>query len=106
MGKAVFMVRAKIADPADRPAFDRWYETEHLPDALRILGAERAWRCWSEIDPTLHYAFYLFVSVEAAKRAVLNSEGIRSLTADFDRAWPQVVRSRELLELVQTLPDG
>jgi hypothetical protein len=103
MGKAVFMVRAHVADAADRPAFDRWYETEHLPDALRILGADGAWRCWSEIDPTVHYAFYAFASVDAAKKAVVQSDEIRSLIAEFDRVWPRVIRSREILEVVQTL---
>jgi chaperone required for assembly of F1-ATPase len=37
MSKAFFMVRAVVADPADRPGFDTWYEKEHLPDALAAL---------------------------------------------------------------------
>ncbi len=39
MGTALLMVRAELADAADRPAFDRWYETEHLPDALKVFQA-------------------------------------------------------------------
>jgi hypothetical protein len=100
MGKGVFMVRAQVADAADRPAFDRWYETEHLPDALRAFAAERAWRCWSRTDPSLHFAFYLFASPDAVQ-AALDSEAMRSLIADFNRAWPRVTRSREVLEMVQ-----
>ena len=38
---AYLMVRAAVADAADRPGFDRWYETEHLPDAVARFGAER-----------------------------------------------------------------
>ena len=103
MSKAVFMVRAQVGDAADRPAFDRWYATEHLPDARRMFAAERAWRCWSDSDPTLHYAFYEFAGIDAAK-AVLQSDAMRSLIAEFDRAWPRVTRSREILEVVQALP--
>ena len=103
MGKAVLMVRAHVADAADRPAFDRWYETEHLPEAVRAFGAERAWRCWSEVDPTMHFAFYLFAAPGEARRA-LQSDGMRSLVADFDRAWPRVKRSRDILEVVQDFP--
>ena len=47
MPKAFFMVRAVVADLADRPAFDTWYEKEHLPDALAAFGVAHAWRCWA-----------------------------------------------------------
>ena len=33
MPAAVFVVRATVADPAGREAFDTWYSREHLPDA-------------------------------------------------------------------------
>ena len=33
MAKAYFVVRVTVADPARRKAFDKWYQTEHLPDA-------------------------------------------------------------------------
>jgi hypothetical protein len=103
MGKGLFVVRAEVMDAADRAAFDRWYEVEHLPDALKVFRAERAWRCWSETEPTVHYAFYQFASVAAAQ-AVLQSAGIRTLIAEFDRAWgSRVKRSREILHAVQEL---
>ena len=57
MAKAYLLVRAVVADAADRPGFDRWYEAEHLPDAVARFGAERGWRCWSRTDPSVHYAF-------------------------------------------------
>ena len=34
---ACLVVRAVVADPADRADFDHWYRTEHLPDALRAF---------------------------------------------------------------------
>src|SRR6202521_932880 len=74
MTRTLLTVRAELADAADRPAFDRWYETEHLPDALKVFQAERAWRCWSAVDPRVHYAFYQFAGVEAAQ-SVLQSAG-------------------------------
>jgi hypothetical protein len=101
---ALLMVRAELADAADRPAFDRWYESEHLPDALKMFRAERAWRCWSETEPSVHYAFYQFAGVEAAQ-PVLQSAGMRTLIAEFDRAWgTRVRRTRDILDVVQSLP--
>ena len=40
---AYLVVRAVVADPTDRAAFDHWYRTEHLPDALKAFKAQR--RC-------------------------------------------------------------
>jgi hypothetical protein len=59
MAKAYFAVRAEVPE-ADRAKFDHWYETDHLPSALRVFGARRAWRCWSKSDPGVHVAFYEF----------------------------------------------
>ena len=47
MPKCLFVVRATVADPAKRAAFDAWYKHEHLPDAAKSFGAQKAWRCWS-----------------------------------------------------------
>ena len=68
MAKALLAVRAEVPE-ADRARFDHWYETDHLPWALRVFEARRAWRCWSRSDPAVHVAFYEFDSVEAAKAA-------------------------------------
>jgi hypothetical protein len=104
MGTALLMVRAELTDATDRPAFDRWYETEHLPDALKAFQAARAWRCWSEIEPSIHYAFYEFAGVEAAQ-TVLRSAGMRALVLEFDRAWGERVRrTRDILQMVQSVP--
>jgi hypothetical protein len=54
MPAAFFVVRAIVADPAKRAAFDRWYETEHLPDAAKWFGVRKAWPFWSATDPSVH----------------------------------------------------
>ncbi len=98
MADAYLMVRAVVADAADRPSFDRWYETEHMPDAVARFGARRGWRCWSRTDPAVHYAFYEFAGLERAQ-AVLASPELQALVAEFDRAWgARVTRTREILE--------
>jgi hypothetical protein len=51
------IVRASLANIADRNSFDHWYETEHLPDALKAFKARRAWRGWSQTNPLVHFAF-------------------------------------------------
>jgi hypothetical protein len=44
MPHAYFIVRATVSDPAQRAAFDTWYAQEHLPDAVKSFGAQKAWR--------------------------------------------------------------
>src|SRR6202171_4024172 len=58
MPSAYFVVRATVADPAKRAAFDAWYHREHLPDAARAFGVKKAWRFWSVSEPSLHQASY------------------------------------------------
>jgi len=102
MPKCLFVVRATVADPAKRAAFDAWYKNEHLPDAAKSFGVQQAWRCWSETDPAVHVAYYQF-----ADRAALNRgtapEVMRRLTADFDKAWFSVPRSREIMTIVDEI---
>jgi hypothetical protein len=54
MAHCFFIVRATVTDPAKRAAFDAWYSREHLPDAVKTFGAQKAWRFWSESGPSLH----------------------------------------------------
>lgn len=107
MARAYFMVRAVLADAGDRAQFDHWYETEHLPDAVKAFGARRGWRCWSRTDPKVHFAFYEFASVEEAE-ALPASPALRALVAEFDRVWDgRVSRTREILELAgEAIPAG
>jgi hypothetical protein len=98
VAKAYLMVRAVLSEASDRPRFDRWYETEHLPDAVARFGARRGWRCWSRIDPSVHYAFYEFPDLAQAE-GVLASPELQALVAEFDRAWgSRVTRTRDILQ--------
>ncbi|MGA3399281.1 MAG: hypothetical protein ABSC95_08675 [Acetobacteraceae bacterium] len=100
---AWLVVRAVVADPADRADFDRWYSTEHLPDALRAFAARAAWRGWSRSDPSVHCACYRFASVAAAEAATAG-EAINALIAEFDRRWDsRVSRTREILDVADEL---
>ncbi len=99
---AYLIVRAQVPE-ADREAFDHWYETEHLPDALRDFKALSAKRGWSSVEPSIHLAFYEFPDLAMAN-AVVASEEIKALIAEFDRCWQdRVVRSREVVDIVQSI---
>jgi hypothetical protein len=100
MPAAYLVVRATVADSAKRAAFDAWYSREHMPDAVKSFGAEKAWRFWSLTDPSLHQATYQFADKAALDRAV-NGEDLKRLVADFNRDWPDVMRTRELLVLAE-----
>jgi hypothetical protein len=100
MSPAYFVVRATVTDPAKRAAFDAWYSREHMPDAVKSFGAQRAWRHWSLTDPSLHQATYQFADKAALDRA-MNGEDLKRLVADFNRDWPDVTRTREALVLAE-----
>lgn len=102
MSAAVFVVRATVADPAKRAAFDTWYSREHLPDAMKSFGAVKAWRYWSGTDPSLHHAMYQFTDQAALEKGTASPE-MKRLIADFDRDWPGISRTREVLLLAEEL---
>lgn len=103
MGKALFVVRAVLQDADERDAFDQWYREEHLPDAVRAFEAQRGWRAWSRSEPSVHYAFYEFDSVERLQAAT-TPDVLNALIADFDRAWGErVSRTREVIEVAGEL---
>src|SRR3954449_10717465 len=98
------MVRAEVATPSDRPLFDHWYRTEHLPEAAAAFKVERAWRSWSRLDPSVHYAFYEFSDADAAL-AALHSDKNKFLGSKFDAAWgDRVTRTRDVVETVHSFP--
>lgn len=100
---ACFIVRARIVDAVVKEAFDRWYHDEHLPDAHKAFKARRAWRGWSEVDASVHYAVYEFDDVTTA-RAILDSDALKRLADEFYSQWgDRVTRSREIVDTVQTL---
>ena len=99
---AYLIVRAEVPE-ADRAAFDGWYEAEHLPQAKKAFKAKAAERGWSANDPGVHFAIYHFDDLEAAQ-SIAQSDEINSLIAEFDRRWRgRVTRSREVVEMVQSL---
>jgi hypothetical protein len=100
MPAAYFVVRAIVPDPASRAAFDDWYRKEHLPDAVKAFGVNKAWRFWSVSDPAVHQATYEFADRAALDRT-MNGEAMKALVADFNRAWPDVTRTREIFELAE-----
>jgi hypothetical protein len=81
MADAWLVVRAVVADPADRAAFDAWYHHEHLPDAVKVFSARSAWRGWSKTDPSIHCAYYCFESLDRLE-VVVSGSGIFALIAD------------------------
>ena len=100
MPAALFIVRATVTDAARRAALDKWYETEHLPDAIKTFGVKKAWRYWSATEPALHLAIYQFADQASAEQATTGAE-MKRLIADFNRDWPDVTRTRETLVLAQ-----
>lgn len=100
---AYLVVRAVVADPTDRAAFDHWYRTEHLPDALKAFNALSAMRGWSTVDPSVHTAYYRFETVEVVQ-AITSGTEIKALIEEFDRVWgTRVVRSRDILPIADEL---
>lgn len=99
---AFLIVRAEVPE-ADRDAFDRWYENEHLPDAVKAFKSISATRGWSDVEPGVHMAFYEFPDL-ARVRAVASSDEIKDMIKEFDRNWQdRVQRSREIVEIKQKL---
>ncbi len=99
---AYLIVRAEVAE-GDREAFDKWYETEHLPDAKKAFNTLSAQRGWSDVTPGIHIALYEFPDLDAA-RAATGSDDIKALIAEFDRVWQgRVVRTREVIGVKQAI---
>ena len=100
MPAAYFVVRATVTDPAKRAAFDEWSQKEHLSDATKAFGVTKARRFWSASDPSLHMATYEFPDLAALERCT-GGDALKPLVAEFDRCWPGVTRTREVLVLAE-----
>jgi hypothetical protein len=55
-----------------------------------------------DTDPSLHQAMYQFPDKAALDRAIEGPE-MKRLVADFNRDWPDVTRTREVLLLAEEL---
>ena len=99
---AYLIVRAEV-EPSAKDAFDTWYETEHLPEALKAFNALSAKRGWSSVEANVHIAFYEFENLDAAN-TLMNSDVLKGFIAEFDRHWAgKVNRTRELVEFSQVI---
>jgi len=99
MPAAIFVVRSTVADPAKRTAFNKWYQDELLPDAVKSFRVKKASRFWSLSDPAIHQATYHFDDEAALERAM--KEEVQRLIDKFVRDWPDVPRVRETFMLAQ-----
>lgn len=101
-GTAFVLIRSVVANPDDRAAFDRWYETDHFPLVFsKVAEVTEGWRFWSRSDSSVHYSLGGFSTMSELQRAV-SSEGFKHIVADYDRAWgPRVTRTRDVVEKVQ-----
>ncbi len=100
MPKVLFVVRSTVTDSSERASFDDWYRQEQLPDAVRAFGVKKAWRCWSADNPSVHLATYQFSDNDAFDRAT-GGDAIKALVTEFDRCWPEVKRTREILVMAE-----
>jgi hypothetical protein len=99
MPTTFLLVRA-VVSPELREKFDAWYSADHLPRALKVFKCDKAWRFWSEVEEGVHYAVYRFAD-KAACDAALASDGFKALVADFNRAFPTVTRTRDVVTLAE-----
>jgi hypothetical protein len=99
--KAYFMVRSVVANEADRAKFDHWYGSHHLPLAMEKFRCEKGWRFWSRADPSVHYAMYQFHDMAALSERIDSADFKKTLVEDYNNAWPNVTRTRDLIENVQ-----
>ena len=70
-----------------------------MPEALAGLRPEEGWRFWSAREAGVHYAVYRLADM--ATLDALKSNAYKALAVDFDRSWPAVTRTRDVLDLVQ-----
>lgn len=93
----VSVVRSVITPDTDRHAFDRWYADDHMPKVIERLGPLEGFRLWSLNEPSVHIAVYRYIDrVAIEARSV---DAYRGLIAEFDAAWPGVIRTNEWLEM-------
>ena len=96
------IVRAKVKEE-HREAFDKWYQSEHLPNALQDFKSKSAMRGWSDVEDNVHLAFYEFPTLAAANE-LLASQLMKDFIKEFDKHWEgKVTRTREDFEVTQLL---
>lgn len=93
-------MRAVVADPAHRTGFDAWYRDDHMAKVRRVFSPLRAWRSWSTLDPSVHYANYEFDALENV-HSMMATPAFRDLVNDFSQRWDgKVKRTRDVVVTV------
>ena len=100
---AYLLVRAEV-EKESREKFDNWYQNEHLPSALKeFKDSIGAWRAWSDVEDSIHLAFYEFKNLDAV-HTLLNSDLMKEFIKEFDSHWDRkVIRTRDVFEIKQLL---
>ena len=95
-----FIVRATIADPAKRAAFDAWYKQRasarrrqivRRAEGVAVLERDRSGGASGDVS----------VRRPRGARPRHRRAGHERLVADFDKAWPGIPRSREIMTLAE-----
>jgi len=84
MATILFVVKASIT-PEQEAAFNRWYNTEHAPEALQFKGAvsARRYKAIMGEDRYQYMAVYEFESEETFQR-FLKSDHLANLKKEYD----------------------
>lgn len=103
MPTALFTVKATIT-PDREPAFNEWYNREHIPDVLKFPGvvSARRYRATQPEDRFQYVAVYEFESEETLQR-FLASEHFAFLRREYDAHFAGV-SERQRASYVQVWP--
>ena len=90
MAVALFVVRATITKDKE-PAFNTWYNEEHVPQVLRYNGAVsgRRYRRVMGDDSYEYMAVYEFASEEVFRK-FQQSDHLKELRAEYDKHFGEV----------------
>ncbi len=94
---AYFVVRATVTDPPNALRSMRGIRTSICPTP-QVFDITKARRFWSASDPSLHMATYEFPDLAALERGT-GGDTMKPLVDEFERCWPGVTRTREVLVL-------
>ncbi len=105
--KGLFIVKANVK-PEQEDAFNRWYDEDHMPKALnRFPGviSGRRYKIMDGGDGYNYMALYEFES-EAKMNETMKSDAIQVLIQEFDAAFGEVNRKRELAVEIKSFITG
>jgi Domain of unknown function (DUF4286) len=90
MATVLFMVKATIPK-SHETAFNQWYDDTHVPDVLKFPGVVSARRYRAlEGDDTYQYMAVYEVRDEKTYRALMKSDHMTALRADYDKHFGKV----------------